>query len=71
MRRESGAIAKVVSTLAIAIILFQLLYISHVFDRFQIYIGSMVYASVSLGIFLPLIFIRTPIRKKALQSKLP
>ncbi len=66
-----GARAKVVSVVAISMTLYHVLYIGHVFQKFDIYIAAASHAGASLGFVLMLVFLLLPAKKGAPSDKVP
>lgn len=66
-----GLKAKVVSIIAICMTLYHILYISHAFEKIDLYIAAASHAGVSLGFVLMLVFLLLPANKRAPSDKLP
>lgn len=70
-RRYKGALAKLTSTLAIAMSLYQLFYVSAAFEFLGVFIPQVVYLATSLCFVLVLIFLLFPMSKHAPLDRLP
>lgn len=70
-RRYKGALAKLTSTLAIAMSLYQLLYVSAAFEFLGVFIPQVVYLATSLCLVLVLIFLLFPMSRHAPLDRLP
>lgn len=66
-----GVKAKVVSVVAISMTLYHILYIGHIFQKFDIYIAAASHAGASLGFVLMLVFLLLPAKKGAPSDKVP
>ncbi|UCG65601.1 MAG: TRAP transporter permease [Deltaproteobacteria bacterium] len=71
VRRYKGALAKLTSALAIAMSLYQLLYVSAAFELLGVFIPQVVYLATSLCFVLVLIFLLFPMSKRASLDRLP
>jgi TRAP transporter 4TM/12TM fusion protein len=66
-----GFKSKIVSAIAICMTLYHILYISHTFSKFDIYIAAASHAGASLGFVLILIFLLLPASKGAPSDRFP
>jgi TRAP transporter 4TM/12TM fusion protein len=66
-----GLKARLVSIIAIVMTLYHILYISHTFSKFDVYIAAASHAGASLGFVLILVFLLLPANKRAPSDRLP
>lgn len=71
-RKLLGNKAKVLSSIAVAMALYHILYVGHIFDYLGIYIPNVSHAAISLAFTFTLVFLGFPSHKKAHQeNKIP
>lgn len=70
-RKYKGTLAKLLSALTIAMSLYQVLYVSRVFELLGVFIPKVVYLAISLGFVLVLVFLLFPATGRASRERLP
>jgi TRAP transporter 4TM/12TM fusion protein len=69
-KKYEGVKGKIVSFVAVSMSLYHILYISHAFEKLDIYIAAAPHAAASLGFVLILVFLLLPGSKKAPRDRL-
>lgn len=70
-KNYTGSKAQLTSVVAISMILYHFLYLSHTFEKIDIYVAAAPHTAASLGFILTLVFLLMPISKTAPRDKLP
>jgi TRAP transporter 4TM/12TM fusion protein len=70
-RQYQGVKARIVSVIAITMVLYNVFYFSHALEKMGIYILAASHAAANVGFILVLVFLLTPIKKGMPRDKIP